>query len=96
MNIQTLYIIIGILSFFCLFLLVVIYFIREHNAELVSIAEQIFENEQRLANKLDNNYKALVNSNIWLEKLNTDGRLNILVQQNKIILKNNLPEQLEH
>lgn len=96
MDTQILYIIIGILSFFCLFLLVVIYFIREHNAELVSIAEQTFENEQRLANKLDNNYKALVNSNIWLEKLNTDGRLNIIVQQNKIILKNNLPEQLEH
>lgn len=94
MNTQTL--IIFILVAICLFLLMVIFFIRKHNTELIEITEQTFENEQRLANKLDNTYKALTNSNIWLEKLNGDGSLNIIVKQNKGILKNNQPEQLEY
>jgi len=51
MNTQTL--IIFILVAICLFLLMVIFFIRKHNAELIEITEQTFENEQRLANKLE-------------------------------------------
>lgn len=95
MDTQTLYIIIGILSFFCLFLLVVIYFIREHNAELVSIAEQTFENEQRLANKLDHVHSALKETNIDLQKNNQDHRYMIRIRENNTILRNNKPEHLE-
>lgn len=95
MDTQTLYIIIGILSFFCLFLLVVIYFIREHNAELVNIAEQTFENEQRLANKLDNLHTALSETNIDLQKNNQDHRYMIRIRENNTILRNNKPEHLE-
>ena len=73
----------------------VIYFLVKANKELTDIAETCFENEQRLANKLDNNYKALTNSNVWLEKLNNDGSLSVIVQQNKRILNNNKPESLE-
>lgn len=73
----------------------VIYFLVKANRELTDITEATFENEQRLANKLDNNYKALTNSNIWLERLNKDGDLTVIIQQNKRILNNNKPESLE-
>jgi len=96
MNTQTLYIIVGILIFICLFLLVVIYFIREHNAELVSIAEQTFENEQRLANKLHNLYEALSETNVELEMNNQDHRYMIRIRENNTILNNNKPEHLEY
>jgi hypothetical protein len=33
---------------------------------------------------------------IWLEKINADGSLGIIVKQNKGILNNNKPEQLEY
>lgn len=72
-----------------------IYYLFNANKELTDITETCFENEQRLANKLDNTYKALTNSNIWLEKLNKDGSLGIIVKQNSIILKNNKPENLQ-
>ena len=73
----------------------VIYFLVKLNKELTDITETCFENEQRLANKLDNTYKALTNSNIWLERLNKDGDLTVIIQQNKRILNNNKPESLE-
>jgi hypothetical protein len=73
----------------------VIYFLVKANKELTDITEITFENEQRLAIKLDNNYKALTNSNIWLERLNKDGDLTVIIQQNKRILNNNKPESLE-
>ncbi len=73
-----------------------IYYLFNANKELTDITETCFENEQRLANKLDNTYKALTNSNIWLEKLNGDGSLGVIVKQNNSILKNNQPEQLEY
>ena len=95
MDTQTLYIIIGVLGFICLFLLVVIYFIREHNAELVSIAEQTFSNEIRLANKLDNLHTALSETNIDLQKNNQDHRYMIRIRENNTILRNNKPEHLE-
>lgn len=72
-----------------------IYDLFNANKELTDITETCFENEQRLANKLDNTYKALTNSNIWLEKLNNDGSLSIIVKQNKSILNNNQPENLK-
>lgn len=74
----------------------VIYFLVKENKELTDITETCFENEQRLANKLDNTYKALTNSNIWLEKLNGDGSLGVIVKQNNSILRNNQPEYLEY
>jgi len=72
-----------------------IYDLFNANKELTYITEACFENEQRLANKLDNTYKALMNSNIWLKKFNSDGSLSIITQQNDKILKNNQPENLK-
>jgi len=90
------HLIIGILLIAILTLTLFVYYLIKNNKELTDITETCFENEQRLANKLDNTYKALTNSNIWLEKLNADGSLGIIVKQNKDILKNNKPEQLEY
>lgn len=95
MNIQTLYIIIGILSFFCLFLLVVIYFIREHNAELVSIAEQTFENEQRLANKLEIAHQALKDANDDIQRHNQEHIFNGRIRLINTALRASKPEHLE-
>jgi predicted transcriptional regulator len=73
----------------------VIYFLAKANKELTDITETTFENEQRLANKLSNNYEALEETNRTLERINEGGSLSILIQQNKRILKNNKPESLE-
>jgi hypothetical protein len=93
---ELLHLIIAGLLFVVFLLSGLVYYLFKNNKELTDITETCFENEQRLANKLDNTYKALTNSNIWLEKLNADGSLGIIVKQNKDILKNNKPEQLEY
>jgi hypothetical protein len=93
---ELLHLIIAGLLFVVLLLSWVVYYLFKNNKELTDITETCFENEQRLANKLDNTYKALTNSNIWLEKLDTDGSLSIIVKQNKGILNNNKPEHLEY
>lgn len=73
----------------------VIYFLVKVNKELTDITETTFENEQRLANKLTNNYEALEETNRTLERANADGSFSVIIQQNKRILKNNKPESLE-
>lgn len=95
MDTQILYIIIGILSFFCLFLLVVIYFIREHNAELVDITEQTFENEQRLANKLEIAHQALKDANDDIQRHNQEHIFNGRIRLINTALRASKPEHLE-
>lgn len=92
---ELLHLIIAGLIFVIFLLSGLVYYFFNSNKELTDITETCFENEQRLANKLDNTYKALTNSNIWLERLNKEGDLTVIIQQNKRILNNNKPESLE-
>lgn len=95
MDTQRLYIIIGVLGFICWFLLIIIYFIREHNAELVRIAEQTFENEQRLADKLEIAHQALKDANDDIQRNNQDHRFNGRIRLINTALNASTPEQLE-
>lgn len=93
MNPQTL--IIFILVAICLFLLMVIFFIRKHNAELIDITEQTFENEQRLANKLEIAHQALKDANEDIQRNNQEHIFNGRIRMINAALKESKPEYLE-
>jgi len=93
MNPQTL--IIFILVAICLFLLMVIYFIRKHNAELIEITEQTFENEQRLANKLEIAHQALKDANDDIQRHNQEHIFNGRIRLINTALRASKPESLD-
>jgi len=93
MNTQTL--IIFILVAICLFLLMVIFFIRKHNAELIEITEQTFENEQRLANKLEIAHQALKDANEDIQRNNQSLVFNGRVRLINAALNASKPESLD-
>jgi regulatory protein YycI of two-component signal transduction system YycFG len=93
MNTQTL--IIFILVAICLFLLMVIFFIRKHNAELIEITEQTFENEQRLANKLEIAHQALKDASEDIQRNNQSLVFNGRVRLINAALNASKPEHLE-
>jgi hypothetical protein len=81
---------------FVIFLLSgVIYYLFRDNKFLSSMAHESFENEQRLANKLENNHTALKDTNDELQRNNQDGRFSIRIRANNGILTNNKPEHLQ-
>jgi len=89
------FIIAGLL--FVIFLLSgVIYYLFKNNKELTDITETCFENEQRLANKLENVHEALKDTNIELQRHNQEHIFNIRIRLNNGILGNNKPEHLEY
>lgn len=93
MNTQTL--IIFILVAICLFLLMVIFFIRKHNTELIEITEQTFENEQRLANKLEIAHQALKDASEDIQRNNQEHIFNGRIRMINAALKESKPEYLE-
>lgn len=94
MNTETL--IIFILVAICLFLLMVIYFIRKHNTELIEITEQTFENEQRLANKLEIAHQALKDASEDIQRNNQSLVFNGRVRLINAALNASKPEHLEY
>ena len=93
MNPQTL--IIFILVAICLFLLMVIFFIRKHNTELIEITEQTFDNKQRIADRLEIAYKALKDANEDIQRNNQEHIFNGRIRMINAALKESKPEYLE-
>ena len=93
---ELLHLIIAGLLFVVLLLSWVVYYLFKNNKELTDITETCFENEQRLANKLENVHTALKDTNIDLQRHNQEHIFNIRIRLNNGILGNNKPEHLEY
>lgn len=93
---ELLHLIIAGLIFVVFLLSGVIYYLFKDNKELTEITETCFENEQRLANKLENVHTALKDTNIELQRHNQEHIFNVRIRLNNGILGNNKPEHLEY
>ena len=93
---ELLHLIIAGLLFVVLLLSWVVYYLFKNNKELTDITETCFENELRLANKLENVHTALKDTNIELQRHNQEHIFNIRIRLNNGILGNNKPEHLEY
>lgn len=70
-------------------------FLKKNNKELSNILEVAFENEQRLADKLDIAHKALKDANEDIQRNNQIGVFNGRVRLINTALKASKPEHLE-
>jgi hypothetical protein len=93
---ELLHLIIAGLIFVIFLLSVVIYYLFDDNKFISNMAHESFENEQRLANKLENVHTALKDTNIELQRHNQEHIFNIRIRLNNGILGNNKPEHLEY
>jgi len=74
--------------FIVILIFIIIQLIRA-NKKLNEHAFQAFDNEQGLANMLDETYNALYLSNIELMRHNVEGNCNDIIKKNRVILDQN-------